>query len=174
LLHQRAIDDPDSSLRAQALELLAGKGEWADAATRELLHQRAIDDPDGYPRVRALQLLAGKTEWAKHEKPFSLHDKIRELLQTTEAPQNRGWIICYHFGSLDDSDLLSEAKKWVFSRDIDGIAPYLDPFEPVSDEHLARVAQRANLSDEQRNQMVEEINTTLGWDIRQGREREDD
>ena len=50
----------------------------------------------------------------------------------------------------------------------DGVAPFLDPLEPVSDEHLAAVARRANLSDAQRDQMVEQISATLGWNIRSG------
>ncbi len=66
------------------------------------------------------------------------------------------------------SNRLSDGKRRAFSQDIDGVAPCLDPREPVSDEHLARVAKTAGLDDEQLVQMVEQMNATPGWDIREG------
>ena len=38
----------------------------------------------------------------------------------------------------------------------------------MSDEHLAKVATRAGLSQDRIGEMAEQMNATLGWDIRQG------
>ncbi|MEM7013022.1 MAG: hypothetical protein AAF585_16235 [Verrucomicrobiota bacterium] len=64
---------------------------------------------------------------------------------------------------------LKDAKRRVFSKDVDGIAPFLNPWDAVSEEHLQRVKRRTNLTDEQLQTMIEEMNAELGWDIRVGK-----
>lgn len=84
------------------------------------------------------------------------------------APQQRGAAACAFFDSAGSSDPLADAKRRVFSSVANGFAPFLDPLEAVSYVHLAQIAIGANLSDEQLEEMVQQINTELGWDIRQG------
>ena len=52
------------SVRAKAIELLAGNDEWADEATRQLLTQCALEDSDSETRVTALDLLSRNADWA--------------------------------------------------------------------------------------------------------------
>ncbi|NQV22896.1 MAG: hypothetical protein HQ518_00890 [Rhodopirellula sp.] len=132
------------------------------------MRQRAVEDESWQPRSKSLELLAGDERWAEHPETLALPERIKESIHTTETPQTRGWAACHYFRSVNSSDPLADAKQRVFSQDADGIGPYLDPREPVSDEHLAKVARVADLSDEQREAMVEQMNAALGWDIRIG------
>ena len=149
--------------------MLAGHEPWADESTRELLSQRAVDDEDYQPRAKALELLAGHEPWADHEETLAARQTfIVEIFRDGVTPEQRGEAACLWFRSAGRSDHLAYGKERVFSRDADGIEPYLDPYEPISDEHLSKVALKASISDDQRDEMVEQMNATLGWDIRSG------
>jgi hypothetical protein len=165
LLSQRAVNDEHWQPRAKALELLASAEQWSDEPTRQLLSQRAVNDEGADVRAIALELLAGAERWAEHEETLEVR---RRFIAECIAVKDGGEATCRWFGIVNSSAPLSDAKKRVFSRDIDGGYPYLDPREPVSDEHLAKVAENANLDDEQLAEMVEQMNATLGWDIRKG------
>ena len=165
-LSERAANDEHSSVRVKALGLLVGVERWADDATRQLLTQRAFNDEAATPRAKALELLADDERWA---------DDVKAFMHSEHSGDIRGCAACQWFGSAQSTDPLKEAKKLVFSRDVDGINPFLDPREPVSDEHLAKVAKNAKLDGEQLDEMVEQLaemveqmNETLGWDIRNG------
>ena len=141
---------------------------WADEPTRQFLSQRAVNDEHWQPRAKALELLAGDERWAEHEDTIAARNRFFAAISDAESKDQRGAIACHWFGTAQSADPLSDSKKRVFSRDIDGVSPYLDPREAVSDEHLAKVAKNANLDDEQLAEMVEQMNATLGWDIRRG------
>jgi len=176
LLRQHALEDELSAARSKALQLLAGREDWADEETRELLRQRALVDEDFWPRSTALELLASREGWAEswREAICALKTQIRG----GKNPDVRGWAATTWFQSRTEpqwsesvTDEFAATKGLVFTRDIDGILPYLDPWAPVSDEHLKKVQENARpepLSDEQLQQMVEEMNAELGWDIRKG------
>ncbi|MCH8043750.1 MAG: HEAT repeat domain-containing protein [Planctomycetes bacterium] len=169
LLSQRAVEDKNSSIRAKALELLAGHEPWADETTRQLLSQRAVEDEDEDVRVKALELLAGHEPWATHDETLAVRRRfLDEYVRGAAEAEERGKAACAWIGSGGSSDPLSDAKKLVFSKDMDGIAPYLDPRTPVADEHLAKVAKEAGLSEDRIDEMVEQMSETLGWDIRAG------
>jgi len=131
------------------------------------LNQRAVEDEDVC--AQALDLLAGDPRWAELDETLAARQLYVERWIRDGATSNvRGQAAFRHIGSAGRSDPLADAKKRVFSQDVDGVGPFLDPLEPVSDEHLAKVARRANLSDQQLDEMVEQINAEFGWDIRRG------
>jgi energy-coupling factor transporter ATP-binding protein EcfA2 len=167
-LSQRAVEDEDYEPRARALELLAGHEPWADDATRQLLSQRAVEDESDEVRAKALELLAGHEAWADHEETLAARQRFLESIRDAAEPRKRGAAACVWFGTVGSSDPLSDAKRRVFSHDADGVVPFLDPREPVSDEHLAKVAKSAGLSEDRIDEMVEQMNQSLGWDIRKG------
>lgn len=144
---------------------------WADDETERLLRQRAVEDEDSSVRAKALELLAGREDWAGHPETVALFHRIRGAIRHAAKLEDRGAAACVYFRAMRASDPLADAKERVFSKDADGIGPFLDPLEPVSDEHLAQVARGAHLTDEQREDMVKQINAELGWDIRVGLRR---
>ena len=169
LLTQLAVSDPSSEPRSKALELLAGNKEWADEATRQLLTQCARNDSELDVNIRALQLLSKDRKWVTHKETLALKERTKEWIHTAQKPEIRGQAACYYFKYIKISDPLSSIKTLVFSQDIDGFHPYIDPFEPLTEEHIAAIGRRANLSDEKLNKMIEQISTTLGWNVRNGR-----
>jgi hypothetical protein len=169
LLSERAVIDNAPQPRSQALALLARSAQWVDDTTRQLLTQLAIEDRHPQPRGRALALLARSEQWAVHEDTLAARQRfLQECVRTGAEPEERGRAACFYFRFASHSDPLADAKRRVFSRNADGSAPFLDPHEPISDEHLARVSEAANLTDQQRDEMVAQIDATLGWDIRKG------
>lgn len=150
------------------MELLAGHEPWADETTRQLVTLRAVEDKDYQARSKALELLAGHEPWAAHDETLTMRHRFLEQIRDAARPEERGAAACDWFGTVGGSDPRANAKKRVFSTDAYGNSPFLDPRKRVSDEHLAKVARRAGLSEDQINKMVEEMNATLGWDIRKG------
>ena len=168
LVTQRAVQDASSEVRSKALELLAGHEPWADEPTRQLLTQRVVQDEDNEVRSSALELLARHEPWAAHDETLTMRHRFLEQIRDAARPEERGAAACAWFGTVGGSDPRANAKKRVFSTDAYGNSPFLDPRKRVSDEHLAKVASRAGLSKDQIDKMVEEMNATLGWDIRKG------
>ena len=169
LVTQYAADDKSDQVRSTALGLLAGREQWADAETRRLVTQYAADDKSDSVRAKALDLLGGRKQWAVHKETLAARQGFIELILDGAEPESRGQAACSWFRGAGRSDPLADAKQRVFSRDVDGAPPYIDPREPVSAEHLARVANSAGLTDEECDRLVEQMNAALGWDIRLGR-----
>lgn len=168
LLSQRAVNDEYPEPRAKALELLAGAERWADEPTRQLLSQRAVNDEHPEPRAKALELLAGDERWDEHEDTIAARNQFLADISGAASADQRGAIVCQWFGTVKSSEPRSDAKKFVFRNEAYEWSSTLDPREPVSDEHLAQVAENSNLDDEQLAEMVEQMNESLGWDIRKG------
>ena len=169
LLVERAVDDKVTWLRSKSLELLASHAPWADDATRSLLVKRAVDDKDIELRLVSLELLASHDTWADHEETLVVRQRfLDKFIREGSEPKQRGEAAGLWFRTFKSSDPFADAKHNVFSEKAYGIGPYLDPHEPVSDDHLAKVASEANLTDAQRDEMIEQMNATLGWDIRVG------
>ena len=56
----------------------------------------------------------------------------------------------------------------MLTRDLDSIAPYLDPRKPISRDHIERAAERANIPTDKIDQSVRSLSEHLGWDITRG------
>jgi hypothetical protein len=64
--------------------------------------------------------------------------------------------------------LHSEFGRIVFTRDLDGRRPYLDPGTGIPPEHLRRAAANARLAADKIETAVNSLSTYVGWDIRKG------
>ena len=62
----------------------------------------------------------------------------------------------------------SEFGRIVFKRDFDGIAPYLNPAQPITRQQIERAAEKANVPADEIDETVQLLSAHLGWDITQG------
>ena len=62
----------------------------------------------------------------------------------------------------------SEFGRIVFTTDLDGLGPYLDPAHPISREHIERAAEETNVPTDKIDDTVQSLSEHLGWDIAQG------
>jgi hypothetical protein len=122
---------------------------WPDDSTRQLLTERTVEDGNETVRKNALQTLAEK--WPD--------DITRKLLVERARVDGSAAAV---FGRQH-----SEFGRMVWSSDIDGMAPYLDPRKPISRAHIEQAAQKAGVAAEQINEMVCSLSEHLGWDITQ-------
>ncbi|MBI5382276.1 MAG: HEAT repeat domain-containing protein [Opitutae bacterium] len=187
LLTQRAVQDEDSGPRSAALQALAEK--WPDQTTRDLLARRAVLDNSVYNRGVALQMLAEKwpdqttrdllTQRAVLDEDYHASSaallalakkwpdpNTRELLaqRAVEAPDaTRRGEACSALGKTH-----SEFGRILPARDLDGVAPYLDPLKPIPREHIERAAAQAGIRPEDIGTQVSSLSAHLGWDITVG------
>jgi hypothetical protein len=126
---------------------------WSDDETRRLLQQRAVDDVDYDPRRAALQALVER--WADDETIKMLRNRMIEAPE----PNDRG-VACSGL-----SGMHSQLGKIVFTRDLDGTSPYLDPLEPITRDHIEKAAGRAGIKPERIDEEVASLSAFLGWDI---------
>jgi hypothetical protein len=124
--------------------------KWPDETTRQVVAERAVQDEHYDPRRAALQALAEK--WP---------DETTRQVLTERAGMDRvaaslvgGW----H----------SEFGRIVFTRDLDGVAPYLDPGKPLSREHIKRAAARARVPVGSLDETVRSLSAHLGRGIEKG------
>jgi HEAT repeat protein len=152
-LTQRAVDDEHEHPRSAALQALAET--WPEETTRTFLTQRAVDDEHEHPRSAAVQALAEK--W-----PEESHDLLlQRVLQDPDAsPRGAAWTAL--------GKLHSEFGRLLPTRDLDGFMPYLDPLEPVSQEHIEKAAKKAGIPPEEIDAQVAALSAYFGWDITVG------
>ena len=155
LLAERAVKDEHSSPRLAALKALVEK--WADETTRKLLTERAVQDENGYSRSAALQSLAEK--WPNETTRKLLAERAVDASLTDHE---RG----EHYAAL--AKMHSEFGRIVFTRYLDGAAPYLDPAEPISREHIERAAEKAGVPADKIDETVRSLSAHVGWDITKG------
>ena len=148
LLEERAVKDEGDGPRSAALQALADK--WPDDTTRKLLEERAVKDEDDGSRRAALQALADK--WPDDTTRKLL--KERAGIDGIAASLLGGW----H----------SEFGRIVFAKDLDGFAPFLDPAEPISPDHIKRAAEKAHVPADKIDETVRSLSAHLGWDITKG------
>ncbi len=148
LLTTRALQDTESSPRTTSLYKLAEK--WPDETTRQLLSERAVQDTDIDVRSTALQTLAD--HWP---------DTITSELLVSQARING-------FAASQVAGRHSKFGQIVFTKELDGVAPYLDPREAVSSDHIQRAAIATEVLPEEIDNMVGSLSTHLGWDILKG------
>ena len=62
----------------------------------------------------------------------------------------------------------SEFGRIVFTKDLDGIGPYLDPAKPLSRNHIKRAAREAGVPVDEIDETVRSLSAHMGWDITKG------
>ena len=148
LLEERAVQDEHDSSRSAALYALVEN--WPDETTRKLLEERAVQDEHDSSRSAAFDALV--ENW-----PDEITRKLldeRAGFEGIAASVLGGW----H----------SEFGRIVFTRDLDGIAPYLDPAKPITRDHIESAAEEANIPAEKIDETVQSLSEHLGWDIEKG------
>jgi hypothetical protein len=148
LLSDRAVQDASESVRSNTLAELAR--QWPDEATRRLLSDRAVQDSNSDVRSSALVMLAGR--WADERTQQLLADRVRV---DGYAATSRGRTHS-RFGEI------------VFTRDLDGIGPYLDPAKPLRSEHVARAVEKAGMPKDGIDEATRSLSAHMGWDITAG------
>ena len=61
-----------------------------------------------------------------------------------------------------------EFGRIVFTNDLDGIGPYLDPAKPISRKHIKRAAEGARVLADEIDETVRSLSAHMGWDITKG------
>ena len=148
LLEQRAVEDEHESPRSAALEALADN--WFDEPTRELLEQRAVEDEHESPRSAALRALADK--WPS--------ENTNKLLE--ESVHSSG------FATAQVGGRHSQFGRIVFTRDLDGFAPYISPSESLARKHINQAAKKSNVLAHDVDDMIRSLSSHLGWNIEKG------
>ncbi len=136
------------AVRRGATEALADK--WPDGETRRLIEVRAVEDESQLTRSVALTTLADR--WPG--------EKTLELLQKRARVDG---VAASVFGGK-----FSDFGRIVFTRNLDGVRPYLDPVEPVSREHFKKAAKRARVPEDEIDETVRSLSAHMGWDIGKG------
>ena len=62
----------------------------------------------------------------------------------------------------------SEFGQIVFTSDLDGYGPYLDPAKPIPRNHIEKAAKRVHVPAEKIDEMVRSLSAHMGWDITKG------
>ncbi|MDR3632320.1 MAG: HEAT repeat domain-containing protein [Isosphaeraceae bacterium] len=154
LLAQRAVQDDHYATRSAALQALAST--WPDDDTRALLAQRAVQDDNDFPRSAALQALA--STWPD--------DDTCALLAQRAVQDPDDEVRGQAFSGL--GKMHSEFGRILPTQDLDGIAPYLDPLQPIFRDHIERAAKRTNIRREDIDAQVASLSAHVGWDITRG------
>ncbi len=110
------------------------------------------------PRSAALQALAEK--WPDETTRKLLAERVADVGLSADRRAE-------HTVAL--GKLHSEFGRILFTRDLDGIGPYLDPAEPISRKHIERAAEKANIAADRIDETVRSLSEHLGWDITLGR-----
>ncbi|MEM1280454.1 MAG: HEAT repeat domain-containing protein [Cyanobacteria bacterium P01_H01_bin.152] len=153
-LTQRAVDDENEGNRRAALQALADN--WPDETTRTFLTQRALEDQHANTRSAALQALADN--WPDETTRQFLSQRV--LQDPDKSPRGAAWKAL--------GKLHSEFGRILPTRDLDGIGPYLDPLEPVSQDHIGAAAKKVGISPEDIDTQVATLSAYFGWDITVG------
>ena len=187
LIARRAVEDDNESPRSAAIRVLAE--EWPDETTRELLTRWAVQDDNESPRSAAIHALAEKwpdettrellTRWAvqdDNESPRSA--AIQALAERWPDETTRNLIARRAVEDPDAStrgvasSLLGRMHS-IFGHilttvDLDGIAPYFDPLEPIPREHIEKAAKEVGICPEDIDDQVAALSAHCGWDITVG------
>ena len=111
---------------------------------------RAVQDKHYDPRLAAFRALA--EHWPD--------EKTRKLLE--ERTRADG------FAASEKGRKHSEFGRIVFTRDVDGLVPYLDPAKALSRKHIEKATKEANGPDDEVAEMVRSLSEHMGWDITKG------
>jgi hypothetical protein len=154
LLTTRAVEDASERVRLGALRSLAGR--WADDATRALLTTRAVEDQHGDVRLEALRSLA--ENWPDEATQGFLRERAVE--DPDQSSRGRAAVLAARGES--------EFARRIYTRDLDGAEPYLDPREPVALSHIKWGAVKAGLAADEVEAALTKLSQRLGWDVTVG------
>jgi energy-coupling factor transporter ATP-binding protein EcfA2 len=147
-LEARAIEDEAAVPRSSALDSLAES--WSDERTRTFLEARAVVDEGEYARDAALEALASKWPDERTE------NYVANQAATSGFATSR--LAAGH----------SEFGRVLFTRDADGLFPYLDPTQAMSRDQIVKTARRTGVPPEDVDRLVAELSAHLGWNVREG------
>jgi energy-coupling factor transporter ATP-binding protein EcfA2 len=181
LLTERAVQDIHDNPRSTALRALADK--WQDGVTRTLMTERAVEDVNSFTRRAAFEKLAlywpdDATRTFLIER--AVNDEDSKARHTALEEVANGWpseatdALLMERSRVDGfaasriAGRHSEFGKIVFTRDLDGIAPYIDPAVPISEDQIMRVANRTDVLSEEIDDVVRSLSAHMGWDILKG------
>jgi hypothetical protein len=54
------------------------------------------------------------------------------------------------------------------TRDLDGVAPYLDPRQPISRDHIEQAATSTGIRPDDVDAQVASLSAHVGWDVTRG------
>jgi energy-coupling factor transporter ATP-binding protein EcfA2 len=137
----------DWAVQWGAIEVLAEK--WPDETTRRFLTERAVEDADPRTRRNALNELANK--WPKEAHDLLVKRAAEDGVAASIYAGKHSW-----FG------------KILFTRDLDGVSPYLNSVNPISREHIESAAERAKVPAKKIDDVVRSLSIHMGWDILKG------
>jgi len=148
LVVERLLHDTHSGVRHSALQAIVST--WPDEETRDAVSQAVVADPSDEVRDIAWQYLSEK--W--------LDEKTRNLMRLRAH-------IDGHAASLLSGTSRSFGRL-LFSRDLDGLPPYLNPREPIPVRHIGKAAMRIGLVGTRLTTELRKVNERLGWDVQRG------
>jgi hypothetical protein len=182
LLAARATNDPDEIPRVTALSSLTEI--WPDESTRALVSARAVDDPDLYVNSTSVRLLVMHwpdettrtllTSWAVDDgQKNELRDEAIGWLKATWPDETSQKLLAscasvVGYAACEVAGQHSAFGALLFSSDLDGLAPFLDPLRPVPDHHIKLAAKRAALAVDAIEETVRSLSAHMGWDITRG------
>jgi energy-coupling factor transporter ATP-binding protein EcfA2 len=144
----RFLESSHFTIRVNACKALANK--WPDENTRILLSECAVKDENNH--VRRAALLALVDEWPD--------EKTRKILIERAFKDGNAASL---FGKQD-----SQFGEIVFTNDLDGVEPYLDPAKPIPREHIEKAAEKANIPPGEIDETVSSLSAHMGWNITRG------
>jgi hypothetical protein len=59
------------------------------------------------------------------------------------------------------------------TRDLDGLAPYLDPIKPIPRKHFQKAAAKVGIPRDHIDDQVASLSAHMGWDIMAGVKKTD-
>ena len=65
----------------------------------------------------------------------------------------------------------SEFGRILPTKDVDGVAPYLDPLKPIPRDHIEGAAEKAGIRPDDIDAQVASLSAHLGWDVTRGAEK---
>lgn len=184
---QRADQDGNGFVRGTALEVLAKV--WPDEATREFLIQREIQDSSEYVRTVTLEALAEKwpdnvsyeffIKCAVHDGSEFVRLVAFKVLATKWVNDTTRGFLAQQIVRFSNEMFRSEAcvvfanmhsrfGHILFTRDLDGVTPYLDPLKPVSQRHIDEAVLKAGSDIKDAPTIVAALSAHLGWDVTTG------
>jgi len=178
-LEECAVQEKDEYTRNHIFQILAEK--WPDEITRKLLKKHAIQSKCELCRKNALMILAEKWPYKSTRKLLeeSAEKDKDEIIRLTSLS-----ILTETWPDASTQKLLKEQSRFdgfaayklgrwysafgkiIFTKDLDGLAPYIDPTRPISQKHIEQAAKKADVVPDKIAEHLNSFSTFLGWDIK--------
>ena len=159
-----AVNDPGGDPRRAAIEVL-GAHFRDQPGTADFLRDRAVNDPDSYPRGAAIDALGAYFR----DQPGTADCLRDRAVNDPDSDPRRAACLAFA-GTLN----IPHARM-LCSQDLDGVAPGIDPGEPVTEEHARRAATALGENEDAIRVLYErieaEVPLTLAWKGKPARAR---